>query len=112
MKIDDVAARLEALGNPSRLAIYRELVRAGDPGLSVGTVQERLKFAASTLSHHLQKLILVGLVTQERRGTTLICRANFPMMRALVSALSEECCRDEARDSSTCSPVPPLRSLI
>jgi ArsR family transcriptional regulator, arsenate/arsenite/antimonite-responsive transcriptional repressor len=112
MKIDDVAARLEALGNPSRLAIYRELVRAGDPGLSVGTVQERLKFAASTLSHHLQKLILVGLVTQERRGTTLICRANFPMMRELVNALSEECCRDEAHERSTCTPAVPTRSLV
>jgi DNA-binding transcriptional ArsR family regulator len=112
MKFDDVAARLEALGNPSRLAIYRELVRAGEPGLSVGTVQERLKFAASTLSHHLQKLILVGLVTQERRGTTLICRANFPMMRALVNALSEECFRDEARDSHAYPPVPLIRSFI
>jgi DNA-binding transcriptional ArsR family regulator len=112
MKIDDVAARLEALGNPSRLAIYRELVRAGDPGLSVGTVQERLKFAASTLSHHLQKLILVGLVTRERRGTTLICRANFPMMRELVNALSEECCRDEAQECSTCTPALPAGSLV
>ncbi len=103
MKIDDLAARLEALGNPSRLAIYRELVRAGDPGLSVGTVQERLDFAASTLSHHLQKLVLVGLVTQERRGTTLICRANFPMMRALVGALADECCRDEKAGEPTCA---------
>lgn len=112
MKIDDVAARLEALGNPSRLAIYRELVRAGDPGLSVGTVQERLSFAASTLSHHLQKLVLVGLVTQERRGTTLICRANFPMMRALVGALADQCCRDATREPAGCAPAAPPRSLV
>ena len=32
MKIDDAAARLEALGNPTRLRIYRALVRAGDAG--------------------------------------------------------------------------------
>jgi len=30
MKLDDAAAHLEALGNPTRLKIYRALVRAGD----------------------------------------------------------------------------------
>ena len=33
MKLDDAAARLEALGNPTRLRIYRTLVRAGATGL-------------------------------------------------------------------------------
>ena len=66
MKIDEAAARLEALGNPTRLKIYRMLVRAGDPGLSVGKLQTRLSIPASTLSHHLKTLIIVGLVTQER----------------------------------------------
>ena len=42
MKLDDAAARLEALGNPTRLTIYRALVRAGDNGLSVGTLQGKL----------------------------------------------------------------------
>ena len=39
MKLDDAAARLEALGNPTRLKIYRTLVRAGEEGLSVGHLQ-------------------------------------------------------------------------
>lgn len=76
MKIDEAAARLEALGNPTRLKIYRMLVRAGDPGLSVGKLQSRLSIPASTLSHHLKTLIIVGLVSQERDVTTLICRAD------------------------------------
>jgi DNA-binding transcriptional ArsR family regulator len=92
MKIDDVASRLEALGNPTRLRIYRTLVRAGDPGLSVGKLQSRLSVPASTLSHHLKALIIVGLITQERDATTLICRANYPMMRGLVDFLVAECC--------------------
>jgi ArsR family transcriptional regulator len=94
MNIADLAARLEALGNPTRLDIYRRLVRAGETGLSVGRLQERMEIAASTLSHHLQKLVLVGLVTQERQSTTLICRANYPMMQALVSSLVDECCAE------------------
>lgn len=96
MKTDDAAARLEALGNPTRLQIYRTLVRAGDAGLPVGKLQAKLDLAASTLSHHLKALVTVGLVTQERQVTTLICRANYPMMRALVEFLAAECCADSA----------------
>lgn len=43
MKLDDAAARLEALGNTTRLKIYRALVRAGHAGMPVGRLQERLK---------------------------------------------------------------------
>jgi len=32
MKLDDAAAHLEALGNPTRLKIYRTLIRAGASG--------------------------------------------------------------------------------
>jgi ArsR family transcriptional regulator, arsenate/arsenite/antimonite-responsive transcriptional repressor len=94
MKIDEVAARLEALGNPTRLKIYRMLVRAGDPGLPVGKLQSRLSIPASTLSHHLKTLIIVGLVSQEREATTLICRANYTVMRGLVEFLVAECCTE------------------
>ena len=94
MKIDEAAARLEALGNPTRLKIYRMLVRAGDPGLSVGRLQSWLSIPGSTLSHHLKTLIIVGLVSQARDATTLICRANYSMMRGLVQFLVAECCTE------------------
>lgn len=94
MKLERTAKQLEALGNPTRLKLYRALVRAGEAGLPVGRVQEKLKIAASTLSHHLHRLILTGLVTQERQGTTLICRANYPAMRTLIGFLVDECCVD------------------
>jgi ArsR family transcriptional regulator, arsenate/arsenite/antimonite-responsive transcriptional repressor len=94
MKIDDAAARLEALGNPTRLQIYRALVRAGEAGLPVGKLQTKLELAASTLSHHLKSLLIVGLISQERQGTTLICRANYDVMQGLVDFLAAECCAD------------------
>jgi DNA-binding transcriptional ArsR family regulator len=96
MKIDDAAARLEALGNPTRLRIYRTLVRAGGAGSSVGKLQSRLDLAASTLSHHLKAMIAVGLIVQERQGTTLICRANYEMMRGIVDFLVDECCAESS----------------
>lgn len=94
MKLDDAAARLEALGNPTRLKIYRTLVRAGQEGMPVGRLQGRLDIAASTLSHHLKALIGVGLVSQAREGTTLICHANYDMMRGLIDYMVEECCAE------------------
>ena len=99
MKLDDAAARLEALGNPTRLKIYRLLVRAGEEGLPVGRLQAKIDIAASTLSHHLKALIAVGLVTQTREGTTLVCHTNYALMRGLVDYLVEECCAE-----GTCAP--------
>jgi ArsR family transcriptional regulator, arsenate/arsenite/antimonite-responsive transcriptional repressor len=96
MNLEQAAKQLEALGNPTRLKIYRTLVRAGEAGSPVGRLQAKLKIAPSTFSHHLHRLILTGLVTQERQATTLICRANYPVMRDLLGFLSDECCADAA----------------
>ena len=96
MKLDDAAARMEALGNPTRLKIYRTLVRAGRAGLPVGRLQERLKIPASTLSHHIKALVSVGLISQVRESTTLVCHAEYDTMQGLVDFLLAECCADEA----------------
>ena len=50
MKLEDAAKQLNALGNPTRLQVCRMLVRAGDAGLSVRRLRERLDIAAPTLS--------------------------------------------------------------
>ena len=68
--------------------------------MPVGKLQERLDIAASTLSHHLKALVAVGLVTQERQATTLICRANYDVMRGLIDFLVDECCAE-----GTCPPA-------
>jgi DNA-binding transcriptional ArsR family regulator len=103
MKLDDAAAHLEALGNPTRLKIYRTLVRAGDAGLPVGRLQDKLKIAPSTLSHHIKALMVVGLINQVRDATTLVCHANYDVMRGLVDFLVAECCSDaaEGKDART-----------
>lgn len=98
MKLEDAAAHLEALGNPTRLKIYRALVRAGTAGLPVGRLQEKLKIAPSTLSHHIKTLMVADLVTQARDATTLVCHANYDVMRGLVDFLVAECCADAAED--------------
>jgi DNA-binding transcriptional ArsR family regulator len=101
MKLDDAAAHLEALGNPTRLKIYRALVRAGDAGMPVGRLQDRLKIAPSTLSHHIKTLMVVGLINQVRDATTLVCHANYDVMRDLVGFLVAECCTGSAESKDT-----------
>jgi DNA-binding transcriptional ArsR family regulator len=92
--LDRTAVCLEALGQPVRLAVYRALVRAGPEGRSVGALQDAAGIPRSTLSFHLRRLVEVGLVVQERHGTTLICHADMAVMDRTLGFLMRECCAD------------------
>ncbi len=92
MQNERAARCLEALGNPTRLAVFRFLVRAGRDGTPVGKIQRRLGIPGSTLSHHLSSLVKVGLVSQERRSRVLLCRAEYQQMDSLLAYLNQNCC--------------------
>ena len=85
-------ADLAALGNTTRLRLYRLLVQVGHDGLNVSDLQRLLEQPASTLAHHLAKLTQAGLVKQHRDGREVICTADFEQMHALVAYLSDQCC--------------------
>ncbi len=91
--LQTTASRLEALANPTRLAIFRALVMAGEDGANVGTIQRVMNVPASTLTHHLQKLVKADLVRQERRSRELICRADYSVMNETVDYLKDQCCQ-------------------
>ena len=88
MELSKAADTLKELGHPTRLSVYRELVKAGHQGLPVGELQKRLEIPASTLSHHLSALISVSLVHQERQGRTLFCHAHYESLDALIQVYS------------------------
>ncbi len=92
----EAAEAFAALGSEVRLAILRALVRAGEAGLPVGALQQRLAVAASTLSHHLRALVRAGVLEQTRDGRTLICRARYDRIQGLAAFLVNECCADLA----------------
>lgn len=102
MKIEKAAKQLEALGNVTRLEVFRTLVQAGQGGITVGDIQKRLSIPASTLSHHLSKLMQCGLITQDRESRNLYCKANFASMTQLLGYLMENCCAEDASGSSVC----------
>ncbi|MEE9480764.1 MAG: metalloregulator ArsR/SmtB family transcription factor [Kiloniellales bacterium] len=92
MREDQVADGLAALGNRTRMRLFRLLVRAGEDGLNVGALKRRLEIPASTLTHHLATLIRAGLVIQERQGREVISSADYDAINGLVAYLTEECC--------------------
>ena len=91
----DAALRLSALGNETRICLFRALVRAGRPGLTVGELQRRLQVPASTMAHHIAALVRAGMVLQERHGREVVCRAGFEAIESLVGYLTEACCAEE-----------------
>jgi len=89
----DMANALEALGNPIRLTIFRTLIKAGKGGANMGILQREAAIPASTLTHHIQRLVRAGLVHQSRKSRELICRADYGRMENLVTYLNAECCQ-------------------
>lgn len=94
---------LSALGQETRLALFRMLVERGPDGLSAGIIAERLGVPPSSLTFHLQHLHRAGLVTQRRLSRQLIYAADFAAMNALLGYLTENCCGGAA--AQACVPV-------
>ncbi|ASI92996.1 MULTISPECIES: metalloregulator ArsR/SmtB family transcription factor [Vibrio] len=96
MQIEVAAKALKELGHVTRLAIYRQVVRAGHKGTPVGEIQDRLNIPGSTLSHHISSLASANLIQQRREGRTLYCVANYEHLEGVISFLQDECCIDES----------------
>jgi DNA-binding transcriptional ArsR family regulator len=96
MEVQNAIRALSALAHESRLAIYRLLVQAGETGLSVGDIGEKLQLAPATLSFHLAGLRHAGLISTRRDGRTLYQAADYAAMNSLIGYLSENCCHGEA----------------
>ncbi|MGF1777642.1 ArsR/SmtB family transcription factor [Vibrio nomapromontoriensis] len=96
MQITTAAKALKELGHVTRLAIYRQVVRAGHQGIPVGEIQERLDIPGSTLSHHISSLTSANLLTQRREGRTLYCVAQYEHLQGVIGFLQDECCIEES----------------
>ena len=96
MKAASAIEALGALAQEHRLALFRLLVQAGNRGMAAGTIAEALGIPNSSLSFHLAQLRNAGLILQERQHRSLIYRANYPAMNALLAYLTENCCEGAA----------------
>src|SRR5437588_6807427 len=86
------ADMLAAMGTEPRLRIIRLLLSAHPEGMVVGEIQTELGIPPSTLSHHLEKLKIEGLVKVRRESTFLRYSANTESLQELLNFLYAECC--------------------
>jgi DNA-binding transcriptional ArsR family regulator len=101
MELHDATSTLAALGQPTRLSVFRLLVEAGPEGRMAGDIAESLGLPGATLSFHLKELSAAGLVLGESRGRFICYRANFDTMNGLIEFLTHNCC---GGDPSRCAP--------
>lgn len=93
VEIKTAAERLAALGQETRLAIFRLLVQAGPPGVSAGAIGEELAIPAPTLSFHLAHLSRVGLIRGRQESRFIYYAADFAAMDDLLAYLTANCCQ-------------------
>ena len=84
---------LAALGQETRLDVFRLLVRLAPEGLPAGEIAQRLGVVQNTMSAHLAVLARAGLVSADRQGRVIKYAAGFANMRELLSFLMQDCCQ-------------------
>ena len=93
---------LAALGQDTRLEVFRLLVKAGNEGVPAGEVASRLGTVQNTTSAHLKVLDHAGLVRSTRDGRTVRYVADMTGFRDLLAYLMEDCCNGSPE---LCRPV-------
>jgi ArsR family transcriptional regulator len=106
---------LAALGQQTRLEIFRLLMRREPAGLAAGAIADAIGCAHNTLSTHLSILARSGLIRGTRDGRSILYRADIEGMRALIAFLITDCCDghpelcnlpDASLVSGCCPPAP------
>lgn len=114
MSAPHALSALAALGQPTRLEIFRLLMRKEPEGLPAGALAETIGCPHNTLSTHLSILARTGLIRGTREGRSIVYRADVEGMRALVGFLVTDCCeghpelcdlQDALRESACCGPA-------
>ena len=89
---DHAISVLSALAQPTRLAIFRLLLKREPVGLAAGAIAEVVGAPHNSISTHLAILARAGLVHGARDGRTIVYRADIEGMRSLIGFLVNDCC--------------------
>ena len=96
-----VVTALAALGQETRLEVFRLLVQRGPNGVPAGTIAQALDLPPSSLTFHLQQLVHAGLITQRRLSRQIIYAVDIAAMNTMMGYLTENCCGGNA---ALCAP--------
>jgi ArsR family transcriptional regulator len=92
-KLEHHADQLAALGHPVRLAILRFVVQGTEAGCPAGEIQNHVNLPASTLSHHLKRLVDAEMLVSRQEGTFHYYAAHYASLRGLTNYLWQDCCK-------------------
>ena len=101
MNNTDAIAAFLALGQETRLNVFRLIVQRGKDGLTPSALIEQLAIPQATLSFHLKELLRAQLLLVERQGRQLIYRPNAMMVENLSDFLLENCCGGQSCSTHT-----------
>ena len=92
MDLESSVAALSALAQPTRLEVFRLLVRNEPGGLPAGEIAKQLDVPHNTMSTHLTILSHAGLISSERFGRSIVYRVEIAMVRGFFAYLLKDCC--------------------
>ena len=106
-----------AHAQPTRLAIFRLLVKHEPVGITAGVIAETVGAPHNTLSSHLAILVRAGLLRSSRDGRTIIYRSDVEGIRSVIAFLINDCCDGHpelcnlvAADAAACCAAAPAKT--
>jgi ArsR family transcriptional regulator, arsenate/arsenite/antimonite-responsive transcriptional repressor / arsenate reductase (thioredoxin) len=88
----EAVARFGSLGQSTRLAVLRSLLKVHPDGRNAGDIARMYEVPHNTMSAHLAVLGRAGLVLVERQGRVMNYRADLRGFRELVEFMARDCC--------------------
>jgi ArsR family transcriptional regulator, arsenate/arsenite/antimonite-responsive transcriptional repressor len=85
-------AALAALAQATRMETFRLLAGREPDGVPAGELARLMGIPQNTMSTHLAILVRAGLAWGERRGRTIVYRADLVGFRAVALFLLKDCC--------------------
>ena len=92
MESEDAILALAALAQPTRLDVFRLLVKREPKGLAAGDIARALAVPQNTMSSHLAVLSRAGLVSAQRFSRSIVYRADLAYFQTVVLFMLRDCC--------------------
>lgn len=92
MEMSNALSVFEALGQPTRLAVFRLLVKMGSDGLAVGEVALTLDLRPNTLATPFYIRSQAGMIAAVCQGRSIRFGADMQGLRGLLTWLLQDCC--------------------
>src|SRR5258707_8514974 len=92
MESEGAILALAALAQPTRLDVFRLLVKHEPDGLAAGAIAKALAVPQNTMSSHLAILARAGLVSAQRLSRSIVYRVDLARLQAVVLFMLKDCC--------------------